>query len=353
MGNIPLHAKAVPRLDVGAQTSNSSISDPCDLSPRDVELTALPPQAAPREHPPQTGNAVVGIFWDYENVRVPGNKTTAGAVDAIRRLALEHGTVVEQRLYYDSRHETEQYTDRINLDMSGFTLVDCPKRNNVKETLDKKLIVDVMSFRIKLENSCVVLITSDGDYAYALNMLRGFGVKTVVIHGPSAKTAGALLDSADVAVSFADLINPPIDEEPESTSSVSSVAPTLPPTAVVPRQPNILYIHCVLEHSGDKNAWVVDSYPADSFYKKSGSSEGAKTNAEKKMLRTARDAAIRDGFVEAGRLHNLACEVVAVRSAYWSDLTEEQKEQLSSTHFSIRITDKGRFRLHPDWTPSA
>ena len=71
MGNIPLHAKAVPRLDVGAQTSNSSISDPSDLSPRDVELTALPPQAAPREHPPQTENAVVGIFWDYENVRVP------------------------------------------------------------------------------------------------------------------------------------------------------------------------------------------------------------------------------------------------------------------------------------------
>ena len=73
MGNIPLHAKAVPRLDVGAQTSNSSISDPSDLSPRDVELTALPPQAAPREHPPQTENAVVGIFWDYENVRVPRN----------------------------------------------------------------------------------------------------------------------------------------------------------------------------------------------------------------------------------------------------------------------------------------
>ena len=97
MGNIPLHAKAVPRLDVGAQTSNSSISDPRDpgdLSPREVKLTALPPQAAPREHPPQTGNAVVGIFWDYENVRVPGNKTTAGAVDAIRRLALQEERVL-------------------------------------------------------------------------------------------------------------------------------------------------------------------------------------------------------------------------------------------------------------------
>ena len=31
MGNIPLHAKAVPRLDASAQTSNSSISDPGDL----------------------------------------------------------------------------------------------------------------------------------------------------------------------------------------------------------------------------------------------------------------------------------------------------------------------------------
>ena len=50
---------------------HTALRDPGDLSPRDVELTALPPQAAPREHPPQTGNAVVGIFWDYENVRVP------------------------------------------------------------------------------------------------------------------------------------------------------------------------------------------------------------------------------------------------------------------------------------------
>ena len=351
---IPLHAKAVPRLEAGAQTSNSSISDPGDLNPRDVELTALPPQAAPREHPPQTGNAVVGIFWDYENVRVPRNKTTAGAVDAIRRLALEHGTVAEQRLYYDSRHETEQYTDRINLDMSGFTLVDCPKRNNVKETLDKKLIVDIMSFRIKLENSCVVLITSDGDYAYALNILRGFGVKTVVIHGPFATTAGALLDSADVATSFADLINPPIDdEEPENTSSVSSVAPTVGPSEASQQDvdESILFIHCAMEHSADSNAWIPDAIIGVKFHHKLG--REAPTNSQKKLFKATRDAAIRDGFVEAGRLHNLAREVVPVRTAYGADLTEEQKQQLSMSAPYIRITDKGRFRLHPDWTPSA
>ena len=103
---------------------------------------------------------------------------------------------------------------------------------------------------------------------------------------------------------------------------------------------------------------MLDPVPADSFYKKSGSSVGFKTNAEKKMLRTARDAAILDGCVEAGRrLNGWAREVVPVRTAYVADLTEEQKQHLSTTADAttlyIRITDKGRFRLHPDWTPSA
>ena len=75
------------------------------------------------------------------------------------------------------------------------------------------------------------------------------------------------------------------------------------------------------------------------------------------MVRTARDAAILDGYVEVGRLNGLACEVVPVRTAYVADLTEEQKQHLSTTAdgtaLFIRITDKGRFRLHPDWTPSA
>ena len=50
------------------------------------------------------------------------------------------------------------------------------------------------------------------------------------------------------------------------------------------------------------------------------------TNSQKKLFKATRDAAIRDGFVEAGRLHNLARDVVPVRTAYVADLTEEQKE---------------------------
>jgi len=61
--------------------------------------------------------------------------------------------VTEKRLYYDPDKETvigpgggsHSSLDRVSLDMSGFTLVDCPTRN-AKETLDKKILVDIMSF---------------------------------------------------------------------------------------------------------------------------------------------------------------------------------------------------------------
>ena len=46
-------------------------------------------------------------------------------------------------------------------------------------------------------------------------------------------------------------------------------------------------------------------------------------------------------------------ENVRVPGNNGADLTEEQKQQLSMSAPYIRITDKGRFRLHPDWTPSA
>ena len=60
--------------------------------------------------------------------------------------------VTEKRLYYDPVKEKvvshggwHSSLDRVSLDLSGFTLVDCPTRNK-KETLDKKILVDIMSF---------------------------------------------------------------------------------------------------------------------------------------------------------------------------------------------------------------
>lgn len=94
-------------------------------------------------------NATVGVFWDYENVRIPRNVRATRAAAALRDAVLPFGQILERRVYYDSRRAAEfslRNTDsRASLDQSGFTLVDCPTRGE-KETLDKKLIVDVMQF---------------------------------------------------------------------------------------------------------------------------------------------------------------------------------------------------------------
>lgn len=152
----------------------------------------------------------IGIYWDYENVRLPSLMAASEAGNRIRTVlaALSPGmSITERRLYYDSNKPTERTTDRGGLDLSGFTLVDCPTRNR-KETLDKKIIVDIMHSAmlasLRGQSFGVVLISSDGDYAYMLNRLRDMNVFVVLIHaGLVAQppiTPTTLIESADVVL---------------------------------------------------------------------------------------------------------------------------------------------------------
>jgi uncharacterized LabA/DUF88 family protein len=155
----------------------------------------------------------VGVFWDYENVKVPNHYRTSEAVNAIRNAISSYGRVLEKRCYYDSKKLTEANTDRSTLDLCGFTLVDCPTRGR-KETLDKKMIVDILGFAWERVGNkipaCVVLISSDGDYSYTLSKLRDIGVRTVVIHG-MLNFAQILLDCCDEAISWHHVLFPPSD----------------------------------------------------------------------------------------------------------------------------------------------
>jgi NYN domain len=173
---------------------------------------------------PMVGPVDVSIFWDFENVRIPNWCPTSTASESIRNKVAKYGRIVEKRLYYDSRQPTEYTAPRSELDLSGFTLVDCPSRNR-KETLDKRLIVDVLCFAWECASrgakACVVLITSDGDYSYALARLRDIGVFTVIIYRPDI-VAKVLIDNANVVMSweFDVLGGPPRAEEEEQHGSV-------------------------------------------------------------------------------------------------------------------------------------
>ena len=58
----------------------------------------------------------VGVFWDYENVRIPGNISASAAANRIRSAAMVHGRIVERKLYYDLKRSHEVGTDRSSLD---------------------------------------------------------------------------------------------------------------------------------------------------------------------------------------------------------------------------------------------
>jgi len=180
----------------------------------------------------------VSIFWDYEDVNIPQKITATYASNQITKSIRKecNDGIESKRLYYDSKkHPT---LDRNNIDLAGWTLVDCPTRNG-KETLDKKMIVDMMEYvynqlRLGIKEFVVVLISSDGDYAYALNRFADLGVKTLLIHG-SVKAQGQILfDSCTKSISFAEVLSLDLSSfEPFASPTPAALAARAPlPMAV-------------------------------------------------------------------------------------------------------------------------
>mmetsp|Transcript_41168 Transcript_41168/g.87694 ORF Transcript_41168/g.87694 Transcript_41168/m.87694 type:complete len:429 (+) Transcript_41168:50-1336(+) len=150
-------------------------------------------------------NGVVGIFWDGENVRVPRGYDVGRACNEIRNAVSMYGAIVEKSLYFDSRKDCESKTDRVHLDLSGFKLVDCPTRGQ-KETLDKKIIVDLLLFACQyhqLNVPCtIVLLSGDGDYSYMLSRVHDMGVKTLLIFPEDRTLPRQLFNAAELKLSW-------------------------------------------------------------------------------------------------------------------------------------------------------
>lgn len=172
----------------------------------------------------------VSIFWDYENVRLPSWCDAAEAAKAITGAVSPYGRIVDQRLYYDpTKPSCGALKDRSKLDSSGWDLIDTPTRNQ-KETIDKKMIADILLFawdsavRNETKKPAIVLITSDGDYAYTLARIRQRGIFTVVFVGKYGSVAEILQHTADDIKSLED----DVLKDVSRTSSIVSVPSPLP-----------------------------------------------------------------------------------------------------------------------------
>ena len=156
----------------------------------------------------------VAVFWDYENTPLPREVRPAEAAKSIQSAAESLPSVIRtgrtcqvrmRRVYYDPLKVRGVPRDPSGLDSSGFDLVSTPARN-MKETVDKKLIVDLLTFAWEVRERggqpLVVLITSDGDYSYALAKLNDRGVMNAVMYGRDESTAVILKEIAQDSLSF-------------------------------------------------------------------------------------------------------------------------------------------------------
>lgn len=194
----------------GCNASPTHSPTPCLPASAPVPVPPLAPllplTIAPLPAPAPAPDFECGIFWDYENISLPRAMDGAEASNRLREVCLRAcGRLVERRVYHDpEKVNSVQPHNRSALDMAGFTLVDCPARN-LKETIDKKIIVDVMHFALtrvaRQQPACVVLLTNDGDYAYMLSRLRDLQVRAVVIY-EEGHAAQALLTACDCSFTW-------------------------------------------------------------------------------------------------------------------------------------------------------
>jgi len=136
---------------------------------------------------------VVGIFWDGENVAIPRTYGAGMASNDIDLAVGKHGSILDKSYYYGSQSQSLSSIVRNDLAGAGWRLVDCPAPTCAdKETVDKKIIVDVMMFVHQHDQPgvvcTVVLLSGDGDYSYMISRVKGLGVNVVVIYDSSSKS---------------------------------------------------------------------------------------------------------------------------------------------------------------------
>lgn len=140
----------------------------------------------------------IDIYWDFESLRNNKIIKFIDVTNQLRSCLQNFGIINKRNVYIDSQDPNEINTRRGDMCMSGWNVIDTPHRNK-KETVDKKIILDVMSSLItngrERSKVMVCIITNDSDFSELLSRLRDFGVHTCLFYGNSP--SNNLMNTAD------------------------------------------------------------------------------------------------------------------------------------------------------------
>ncbi|GAA5922837.1 hypothetical protein JCM1841_003756 [Sporobolomyces salmonicolor] len=183
----------------------------------------------------------VAIFWDYENIRFPSDCVPSHALEALRSLALSHGSLASFKAYMETSLERGHRSSglRSQLQNAGVTICDTP-HNGKKDVADAMIMCDMLVFALKSPvPPVVILVTGDKDFAYACSTLRNHRCTVILVTSNNASQT--LRQSVHEVHNWrSDILKLPPVSRVDKYSRNTSYASTSTPAAV--SSSDLLYI---------------------------------------------------------------------------------------------------------------
>ena len=122
------------------------------------------------------------IHWDLENQALPYGSSVPSVCGKIIDVARQHYEhISELYCYYDSSKKVTSNSRVKELSMMGFDTIDCVEGKS--NAVDMRIIVRALKPRPpNVPQPGIVLVTGDGDYAYAASALRNANIPVLLIY---------------------------------------------------------------------------------------------------------------------------------------------------------------------------
>ncbi|KAG6888106.1 hypothetical protein C0995_010671 [Termitomyces sp. Mi166 len=127
----------------------------------------------------------VAVFWDYESCDVSSSASGYDVAQRIRSVALTFGIVKQIKAYVNLHEPLTSFKlpqIRLELQMSGISIADCPQKNDHDNAIERIMLVDMLAYAVDNPSlSTLILISADRNFAYAMATLRMRGFTIVLI----------------------------------------------------------------------------------------------------------------------------------------------------------------------------
>ena len=125
-----------------------------------------------------SGQEIVGIFWDIENIFIPDDRSPAGVVRVLRDRFVCDRREVEFQCVCDT-HKEERFTiDQLNSSLVTVVHVTCTNKNAADEKIKQLLVKFSQTYQAP---ATVVLLSGDVNFSPTLSSLKNFHKFHVVL----------------------------------------------------------------------------------------------------------------------------------------------------------------------------